>query len=302
MKNVLVIGSTCVDVIIRIDHLPKTEEDLHPESQTLSVGGCAYNVANILHRGGADLTFITPVGSMGIYGDFVRKKLDSLGLTDYILLPNKENGCCYCFVEKTGERTFISHHGAEYTFDPEWLKPFKGKRFDLGYICGLEVEEPTGEDLVSYLERENPIKQLIYAPGPTAVRIKNGRNERIYALSPILHLNASEAMALGGCDSVSAAAHALQCQTKNIVIVTMGKQGVYWLEPNGASHTLPGVTSGIVDTIGAGDSHIGATILGLCRDMSLSDAITLGNRTAAEVVSVAGATLPDDIFKRLFQD
>ena len=29
-KNVLVIGSTCVDVIIRVDHLPRTEENLHP--------------------------------------------------------------------------------------------------------------------------------------------------------------------------------------------------------------------------------------------------------------------------------
>ena len=33
-KNVLVIGSTCVDVIIRVDHLPHTEENLHPVSYT----------------------------------------------------------------------------------------------------------------------------------------------------------------------------------------------------------------------------------------------------------------------------
>lgn len=49
-KNVLVIGSTCVDVIIRVDHLPRTEENLHPESQRFAIGGCAYNVANILGR------------------------------------------------------------------------------------------------------------------------------------------------------------------------------------------------------------------------------------------------------------
>ena len=62
MKNVLVIGSTCVDVILRIDHLPKTEENIHPHSQRFAVGGCAYNVANILGRAGAEMTFITPVG------------------------------------------------------------------------------------------------------------------------------------------------------------------------------------------------------------------------------------------------
>ena len=46
-KNVLVIGSTCVDVIIRVDHLPRTEENLHPESQRFAIGGCAYNLSLI---------------------------------------------------------------------------------------------------------------------------------------------------------------------------------------------------------------------------------------------------------------
>ena len=41
MENqVLVIGSTCVDVIIRVDHLPHTEENLHPDGQQFAIGGC----------------------------------------------------------------------------------------------------------------------------------------------------------------------------------------------------------------------------------------------------------------------
>ena len=27
-KKILIIGSTCVDIIINVDHLPKTEEDI----------------------------------------------------------------------------------------------------------------------------------------------------------------------------------------------------------------------------------------------------------------------------------
>ena len=41
MKPALIIGSTCVDIIIHIDHLPKTEENLHPTSQTMALGGRA---------------------------------------------------------------------------------------------------------------------------------------------------------------------------------------------------------------------------------------------------------------------
>ena len=38
MKPALIIGSTCVDVIINIHHLPKTEEDIHPTSQSMAIG------------------------------------------------------------------------------------------------------------------------------------------------------------------------------------------------------------------------------------------------------------------------
>ena len=41
MQKILLIGSTCVDVIIEIDHLPKTAEDIQPKRQTLALGGCA---------------------------------------------------------------------------------------------------------------------------------------------------------------------------------------------------------------------------------------------------------------------
>ena len=41
MPKILLIGSTCVDVIIEIDHLPKTAEDIQPKRQTLALGGCA---------------------------------------------------------------------------------------------------------------------------------------------------------------------------------------------------------------------------------------------------------------------
>ena len=44
MKKTLVIGSTVADVIVRVNHLPRTGEDLDIDEQTLSLGGCAYNV------------------------------------------------------------------------------------------------------------------------------------------------------------------------------------------------------------------------------------------------------------------
>jgi len=298
MKNVLVIGSTCVDVILRVDHLPKTEENIHPQSQRFAIGGCAYNVANILGRAGADMTFITPVGRKGVFGPFVREALAPLGFVTMIDLPDAQNGCCYCFVEKNGERTFASVHGAEYTFDPAWMAPYEDKTFDYGYICGLEVEESTGEKLVAWLETAK-IGTLVYAPGPRGVRVKKELTDRLYALHPVLHINAGEAKALSGCDDLDDALRALHLRTGNTVIATMGADGVRCME-NGQLYTVAGTPAEhVVDTIGAGDSHAGATLLGLCRGMSLSGSLSMANRVSAAVVITDGATLSDEDFARV---
>ncbi len=298
MKNALIIGSSCVDVIIRIDHLPKTEENLHPDSQRFAIGGCAYNVANILGRAGAEMTFVTPVGLCGVFGGFVKKELDRLGFADYVELENEENGCCYCFVEKSGERTFMSIHGAEYTFDPTWMDKYAGKTFDYGYVCGLEIEERTGDKLVSYLETA-PIGTLFYAPGPRGAGIKKELTERLFALHPVLHLNSGEAKALAGETDVQAALAALYARTGNTVIATDGAAGVHYYDETGM-HTVPGQRAQkVVDTIGAGDSHIGATLLGLCRGMELPDALALANRVSCAVVQTSGATLSEEDFKKI---
>lgn len=298
MKNALIIGSSCVDVIIRIDHLPKTEENLHPDSQRFAIGGCAFNVANIVGRGGAQMTFVTPVGLRGVFGGFVKKELDALGFSDYVELPDEENGCCYCFVESSGERTFMSIHGAEYTFDPAWMEKYNGRDFDYGYVCGLEIEERTGEKLVSYLETAK-IGTLFYAPGPRGAGIKKELTDRLFALHPVLHLNAGEAKALSGESETEKALAALYARTGNTVIATAGSEGVHVYDATGM-RTIPGERAEkVVDTIGAGDSHIGTTMLGLCRGMELDAALALANRVSCAVVQTSGATLGEADFRRI---
>ena len=150
MKRLLIIGSTCVDVILRLDHLPTTGEDMHPV-QRFAMGGCAFNVAQVPKAYDVDLRFVTPIGDHGVFSDFVRAHLSNAGFRGPITVPNSENGCCYCLVERSGERTFLSVHGVEYSFHAEYMDAFAGERFDYTYICGLEVEEKTGGELVRRL-------------------------------------------------------------------------------------------------------------------------------------------------------
>lgn len=290
MKPALIIGSTCVDIIIHIDHLPKTEENLHPHSQTMALGGCAYNVAHAMRLFHAPHTFITPIGS-GIYGDYVASQLTRLQIPLSVRVPNQENGCCYCLVEASGERTFLSVHGAEYTFQKSWMTPYLAEDYQFVYVCGLEIEESTGIQLIEYLE-EHPCLKVCYAPGPRGTALSSEKTRRMLSLHPLLHINEPEALALSGSSTFQNAAEFLYAQTQNTVIITLGEQGTYCKEKDGKSFFIPSVPSkNVVDTIGAGDAHIGTILALLTKGYSLKEAITCANLVSAAVVETPGATL-----------
>ncbi|MBS6647106.1 MAG: hypothetical protein KH366_26380, partial [Clostridiaceae bacterium] len=59
---------------------------------------------------------------------------------------------------------------------------------------------------------------------------------------------------------------------------------------------VPGVAAKeVVDTIGAGDSHIGTILACLTKDIPLREAIVYANQVASAVVSVKGASLPPEL-------
>lgn len=297
MKKVLVIGSTVVDVVVNlVDHLPKTGEDVHIKSQHMSLGGCAYNVSDSIRHFQVPYILFSPVGT-GVYGNFIREELHSRGISSPIPTPERENGCCYCFVEDTGERSFISYHGAEYLFEKEWFSLIPLEDIDSVYICGLEIEENTGENIVEFLEA-HPELTVYFAPGPRLTVINPKLVERLYRLSPILHLNETEALSASGKSTVQEAAAFLYEKTNNTVIVTLGEKGCFFFDGKKAE-TVPPVPAIQADTIGAGDSHIGSVIACLKKGDSLKAAIQKANRVSSSVVSSSGALLSDNAFDKL---
>ena len=291
MASILVFGSSCVDVIVKLDHLPVTEEDMHVSSQQFRVGGCAYNVANVLGKAGGEVVFVTPVGLRGLYGPFVLKELEKQNWVRPVRITAAENGCCYCLVERGGERTFLSLHGVEYTFSPTWMEPYAKTAFDFVYVSGLEVEERSGEALTDWLQGlKGP--RIFYAPGPRVGTIPKERQDRILSMQPVLHLNAAEAMRLADCRHAEQAAMKLHGRTGEVVVVTLGAQGAVGVDRTGTLCTVPGEVSGeVIDTIGAGDTHAGTVLLGLSRGWDLRTTLKAANRVAARVVSVEGSTL-----------
>ena len=294
MKKIFVIGSTVVDMIINVDHLPTTKADIHISSQMASMGGCAYNVSDTIRNFGTPNVLFSPVGT-GIYGDFVRSGLRKKGLISPIPPVDMPNGCCYCFVEETGERTFVSYHGAEYLIQPEWLEEIDVEEVHSVYICGLEIEESTGENIVKWLEK-HPQLPVFFSPGPRIMKIDESLLQRIYKLNPVMHLNDDEIKEYFATDDVDAAMAKMYDMTANTVIVTLGDRGATWYDGETVQYEPAVKVDNVVDTIGAGDSHIGAVMAGLYNGKTMKHAIADANKVAAAVVCVKGALLTQEEF------
>ena len=293
--SLLIIGSTVADVIVNVPRLPRTGEDIHIHSQRMSLGGCAWNVYHTVRLLGADAQLFSPVGS-GLYGDFVAKELAARGVKTPIPRVNAPNGCCYCLVDAQGERTFLCEHGAEYRFRQEWFDRINTSPMTGVYLCGLEAEEPTGEAILDFLESQ-PQLPLWFAPGPRIGHIPPERMARIMALRPRFHLNRMEALAFTCMPEESAAARAIHSLTGSDVIITLGPEGALCLH-EGELRLVPGYPAQVVDTIGAGDSHLGALMAATERGLDLFTASDLANRISARVVSQSGsclAALPEDL-------
>ena len=57
----------------------------------------------------------------------------------------------------------------------------------------------------------------------------------------------------------------------------------------------------VVDTIGAGDSHVGAVMACIHGGMTMAEAVATANKVAAAVVGVKGALLSQEEFDAVFR-
>lgn len=295
MKKCLVIGASMLDIILQIDKLPCTGEDVYAKSQTMTVGGCAYNVADIIGHFRGAYELFSPIGT-GMYANLIEEKLKENGHRSIIKSDYMDNGYCLCMVEENGERTFLTLPGIECQFEKEWFEILDINEFDSVYVSGYEIEGPGGNAILEFLEAHRGLN-VYYAPGPRITYIPTEISKRLYRLSPILHLNEKEVLEITGAESVKGAAEQLYSETNNAIITTMGEKGAYLC--NGEENTLvPSVQAEVADTIGAGDSHIGTIIAARQQGASFVQAIHLANRVSAMVVASEGSTLTREQFEK----
>ena len=159
-------------------------------------------------------------------------------------------------------------------------------------------------------------KNIFFAPGPVINNISKNTLEKIFSINPILHLNEKEALEFTKKNNINDSILKLYELTKSVVFITVGERGVIFYDGKNITH-IEGEKVKVVDTIGAGDSHIGAIISAYSlwgNKMNLNNSwkyylsenngenfingCKLSNKVASEVVQVQGAKISKECFNK----
>ena len=292
-KKVFILGSAFVDVVIRIPEMPHSGGDLEGECRTTSVGGCSFNVADVLSKFGLPFEALMPVGE-GMIADIVTKAFVERGYPIRRYPGYGDNGWCLSLVEPHGERTFVSMFGIERRMALDWFDAVPMADFDLIYLSGYQAEGENGAVVLEALKKKRPDADLVFDPGPRAMEIDPARMDALLSLGTILTVNAQEARAMTKESSAEAAARALSRRTKRPAVVTDGARGAVLAEGDSV-RLIEGFPVDVVDTIGSGDSHTGGFMAGRMCDLPLDESVLLANAVASVVTGREGAATAPSI-------
>lgn len=295
----LVIGAAIIDMILQVDRVPASGEDVLGRDLMTMVGGCAYNVAATLRNLSCEHDLCVPVGE-GAHADIIKKELQKKGYPVLIHDEEMDNGFCFCLVEKNGERTFITAQGIEGEFRREWFEHIDMREYQNVYLAGYQACGRNGKVMAGWLAGLKEI-DIYFAPGPVICDIEKNTMKQILALHPILHLNEKELLDFTGEDTVKQGLEALYRMNQNKIIVTLGSKGaICWDGQNLVQ--APAMKTKVVDTIGAGDSHIGAVLGSISQEKSIEESLSVANKVAAAVVGVQGAVISKEEFEKKMEE
>lgn len=290
----LIIGNIYVDIIISIDNLPRAGHDIVCKNHTVNISESAYNVATILKNFGIDHTIIFPVGSE-IYGKIMDEKVKKGRYEIKIRDSSKDNEYSLCLTKSNEGISFITIQGIEQSYQINWFEDINIDEYDNIYISGYELEGKRGQVISQWLSKVSD-KNIFFRPGSRILEIDKDTLETVLSLRPIVHINEDEALKFTDKKSIVEAARAINKITQNTVFITLGKDGVMCAS-NCEYRFVDGFETQVVNTIGAGDSHIGAIIVAYSMGYNLGDCCYFANKVASKVVGIEESRLEEKYFK-----
>lgn len=285
MTEVVVVGSSNTDMVVRARHLPRPGETVLGGAFARTAGGKGANQAVAAARLGADVTFVARVGT-DTFGDAALAGFRAEGIECRFVTQDADapSGVTLIGVDdNTGENLILVASGANAKLsadDMERARP----AIEGAAVLLCQLESPLETVTAAFTVARAAGVVTILNPAPAQVLSND-----LLTLVDVLTPNETEAALLTGAATPTDAARHLRAQGVLNVIVTLGADGVLLVTAQSEEH-LPGLrVPCVADTTAAGDCFNGALAVALGEGRTMRDAVQFAQHAAALSVTKAGA-------------
>ena len=290
MKNIVVIGSSNTDMVVKTSHLPAGGETVLGGTFFMNAGGKGANQAVAAARYGNRVVFVAKTGD-DLFGKQVLKSLEQDNIvTDYIFV-DKENpsGVALITIDSEAENCIVVAPGANMSLSPADID-VAAEEIHNADVLLMQLESPV--ETVTYAAKmaaEAGVPVILNpAPAP-AEPLSEELLKSLYLITP----NRSEASRLSGIEvkdmeSAYRAAKAIRDMGPKCVIITLGSEGSL-LDDGAMPMRVEALKVDAVDTTAAGDTYNGVLASVIAEGRSLIEAMREANVAAAISVTRMGA-------------
>ena len=287
-QNILVIGSSNTDMVIRTEHLPLPGDTVIGGTFFMNPGGKGANQAVAVARLGGQVAFVCKTGS-DIFGHQAQQLFSEEGIDSSYVFSDTKNpsGVALITVDTHAENCIVVAPGANAHLTVADLK-HSARAVEKADIVLLQLEIPmeTVEEAAVMARRLG--KKVVLNPAP-ASKLSPRLLESLYVITP----NETEAEMISGIhivDGASAEAAARKIASMGVpnVIVTLGTRGALVFDGTDCE-IVPACKVQAVDTTAAGDVFNGALVVALAEGRSLTEAARFACKASAISVTRVGA-------------
>jgi len=280
--EVVAIGRINIDIDMKVESLPKTNEHVISEAGRIACGGSAANFATQSARLGVRTMLVSCVGD-DAYGQLVVKEIAQTGVdtTCLLVLENQPTGIFVYTHDARGDRIVVVEPGANRFLEKRVFEEEKLLDAQLIHIAGSfpMLIDRTTELATSY----GMILSL--DPGRAGLSLDY---DKILKRTDLLFVNQGELKNYFKINPNESALRAFAKTFPGIVIVKMGDKGA--IATDGFEYCTSKIFEvPVVDTLGAGDSFAAGFVTAWMRSERIEQALNVGNAVAALTITEAGA-------------
>ena len=287
MKNICVIGSLNMDLVVNVDTMPKPGQTIIGSNFKEVPGGKGANQAVAMARLNGNVSMIGKVGEDGFGQTLINSLKNDKVDTTYIQTSKGATGVALITVDKNAQNSIVVSPGANFEVKEDDIDN-NIEAIKNSDIVVLQLETPLNTIKYALNKAKELNKYTILNPAP-AVKLDDEIIKNVDLLTP----NETELEIISGVsieteEDIQKAAQIMIEKGVKELIVTLGSKGSLYINKE-KSMFKKAYKVEAVDTTAAGDSYTGALAVALSQDKNIEDAMDFASKVGALSVLKEGA-------------